>query len=173
MSNLTRYTIPPDQVDVPRILESWQWLLGSRKLTPVALSMFGDWFLQDSGGQVFYLNILGGEIIPVASTLSEFERLSEVQENCDEWFMGELVELLLEKDIKLKKGQTYGYKLLPILGGALKWENIEPTDPVVHQSILAQTIEQVQRLPRDTRIKGFTVDGRDPAEGKKWWQFWR
>jgi hypothetical protein len=87
--------------------------------------------------------------------------------------MGELVELLLEKNIRLKKGQTYGYKLLPILGGSLKWENIEPTDPVVHQSILAQTIEQAQRLPPDTRIKGFTIDGLDPGEAKKWWQFWK
>jgi hypothetical protein len=172
MGNLSKYTLSPTNVDVRKILVSWDWLLQSRPLTPLALSMFGDWFLEGRDGEIYYLNILGGDLVRIASNRQEFERLSELQENCDEWFMGELVELLVEKGITLKKGQTYGYKLLPILGGKIVPENIEPTDPVVHQSILSQTIEQVKGLPPGTRIRGITVDGRDPAVRKKWWQFW-
>jgi hypothetical protein len=173
MGNLSKYTIPPSELDVDRILESWGWLIGKRSLTPIAVSKFGDWFLEDSSGQIHYLNILGGELVKVAASRGEFERLSEQQANCDEWFMGELVELLVERGVTLRKGQTYGYKLLPILGGKIDADNIEPTDPVVHQSILAQTLEQTRDLPSGTRITGFTIDGEDPNPRKRWWQFWK
>jgi hypothetical protein len=54
--------------------------------------------------------------------------------------------------------QCYSYKLLPVLGGEMRAENVEIMDVDVGISITCQIHRQVKDLPEGTAIKGFKDD---------------
>lgn len=137
------------------LLSPWAWLLEGRKFTPVAMTSFGDWFLEAEGGAIHFLDTVAGQLKPVAATRRDFEMKADHRENLDEWFIADLVLSLRERGMKLKEGECYGYKLPPAVGGNLDAENIEPTDLMVHQAILGQILEQTKKLPPGTRIARF------------------
>ena len=126
------------------------------------MTAFGDWFLLDDDGSVHFLDLVAGKLSKAAETGDEFRRTMKLPEKLDEWFMAGLVESLLECGMVLGPGECYGYKLPPIVGGQLEVENIEPTDIVIHQSLLSQIHEQTRNLPEGTKINKFLIDGEEP-----------
>ena len=52
--------------------------------------------------------------------------------------------------------RVYPFKSPPVLGGALKVDNVQTIDFVVSRNIAGQLHDQVRRLPPGTRISGFT-----------------
>lgn len=148
-------------IDCPRLLSYWRWLL-QKDYHPIVMTAFGDWFLLDDDGSVHFLDLVAGKLSKAAETGDEFKQVMGRPEKLDEWFMAGLVESLLDNGIALELGQCYGYKLPPIVGGQLEVENIEPTDIVIHQSLLSQIHEQTRNLPEGTKISRFLVDGEEP-----------
>ena len=69
--------------------------------------------------------------------------------------MIELTTQLQLSDKKLKDGQLFSYKKLPIIGGDYSLDNFEPTDMEVHFSFAGQIHNQVKDLPVGTKIKEF------------------
>ena len=121
------------------------------------MTSFGDWFLEAEDGAIHFLDAVAGELRPIAGSQAEFEEKANLQENLDDWFIAELVVLLRERGMNLKKGECYGYKLPPAVGGKMEVENIEATDLMVHQAVLGQILEQTKKLPPGTPITGFDV----------------
>jgi hypothetical protein len=148
-------------LDCQRLLSYWRWLL-QKDYHPIVMTAFGDWFLLDDDGSVHFLDLVVGKLSKAAETGDEFKRVMGRPEKLDDWFMVGLVESLLECGIVLEPGQCYGYKLPPIVGGQLEVANIEPTDIVIHQSLLSQIHEQTRNLPEGTKISRFLVDGEEP-----------
>lgn len=148
-------------LDCPRLLSYWRWLL-QRDYQPIVMTAFGDWFLLDDDGSVHFLDLVAGRLSKVAETSDEFEQVMGLPEKLDEWFMADLVQLLLDAGIVIGRNQCYGCKIPPVLGGKIEVGNIEPTDIAVHQGLFSQIHEQTRNLPAGTKINKILIDGEEP-----------
>lgn len=157
----TRLTIDATGLDCDRLLSDWRWLV-PESLRPFSLTMFGDWFFEDSLGRVVFLDTVAAELSEIASSRQAFLRECAKQENLDQWFMADLAILCWERGLRPGPGQCLSFKIPPVLSGPLEVDNVEVCDLMVHESILAQIHRGVKDLPEGTRINRFVVDGEEP-----------
>lgn len=134
------------------LLADWRWLIGDA-VQLVLVSALGDLFLRDSEGHILWLDAGAARLTPVAESAEEFKRLMQLMEHVDEWFVPQLIGDLIATGKKLAAGQCYSYKVPPMLGGKMELGNFEPTDLLVHCSILGQVGRRIQ----GTKIDGFTT----------------
>ncbi|MGB6828856.1 MAG: hypothetical protein WBE41_12490, partial [Terracidiphilus sp.] len=74
-----------DDLDVERLLADWRWLC-PQKLTLINRNAFGDLFLRDVEGRVFWLDVAVGKLSLIANCEDEFRGLSDDPSNIEEWF---------------------------------------------------------------------------------------
>lgn len=139
-------------IDLKRITESWDWLIGNDK-TPILVSSIGDIFLEDRKGKCYWLNVGEGIIEKVADNKIEFKEKLNNNEIVSEWFLVELVAELKKEGLELTEKKLYGYKKLPVLGGEYEPENFELTDIEVHFELSGQIHKQIKDLPDGTKVK--------------------
>lgn len=139
-------------IDLKRITESWDWLIGNDK-TPILVSSIGDIFLEDRKGKCYWLNVGEGIIEKVAEDKTEFKEKLNNNEIVSEWFLVELVAELKKEGLELTEKKLYGYKKLPVLGGEYEPENFELTDIEVHFELSGQIHKQIKDLPDGTKVK--------------------
>ncbi len=139
-------------IDLKRITESWDWLIGNDK-TPILVSSIGDIFLEDINGKCYWLNVGEGIIEKVAEDKIEFKEKLNNNEIVSEWFLVELVAELKKEGLELTEKKLYGYKKLPVLGGEYEPENFELTDIEVHFELSGQIHKQIKDLPDGTKVK--------------------
>jgi hypothetical protein len=132
------------------LTDDWTWLIGTDKKV-ILISIIGDMFLANQNGSIFWLDVGQGKVEMVADDQTEFERKLTDVEQVNEWFMIDLSSQLLS-GMKLKPGELYSYKQLPILGGDYVTENFEPTSMAVHFSFAGQIHNQIKDLPEGTRV---------------------
>lgn len=154
-------TIETTGLDCDRLLSDWRWLV-PETLRPFSLTMFGDWFFEDSAGRVIFLDTVAAELSEIASSRRAFLADRAKQENLDQWFMADLAVLCWEQGLRPGPGQCLSFKIPPVLSGPLEIDNIEVCDLMVHESILAQIHRGVKYLPEGTQIDRFVVDGEEP-----------
>ncbi len=138
------------------LLREWHWLVGD-SMQLLLVSSLGDMFLANANGWVFWLNTGSGQLNQVARSAEDFKRLMQQREIADQWFVPQLVGDLITAGVFLGAGQCYSYKIPPVLGGRIQPDNFEPTDLVVHFSMLGQIHRQVKDLPPGTRISNIKV----------------
>lgn len=155
-----------DEVDALRLLASWSWLI-DRSVVPVALSRFGDWFLSDSDQHVFRLDILEGAFEPICDSVDQFHRLRSGDLELDDWFQEGMVSSLYRVGMVPGRGEGFGYKLPPVLGGSCERENVVVVKMAPWQIFMAQVHEQVRDLPPGTRIREVS----STPEGRVWLRY--
>jgi hypothetical protein len=74
-----------NHLDVERLLSEWRWLCPGR-MALVARSAFGDLFLSDDVGAVFWLNVSVGKLIKVSNSEAHFREIAEASQKREEWF---------------------------------------------------------------------------------------
>ena len=156
-----RLTIDAGGLDCDRLLSDWRWLV-PKALRPFSLTIFGDWFFEDSAGRVIFLDTVAAQLSEIASSRQAFLAEREKQENLDQWFMAVRAMLCWERGLRPGPGQCLSFKIPPVLSGPLEVDNIEVCDLMVHESILAQIHRGVKDLPEGTRIDRLVVDGEEP-----------
>jgi len=154
-------TIDLDGLDCDHLLSDWRWLVPT-SLRPFSLTMFGDWFFEDSDGRVIFLDTVAAQLSEIAASRQAFLAERKKQENLDQWFMANLAILCWERGLQPGPGQCLSFKIPPVLSGPLEVHNIEVCDLIVHESVLAQIHRSVKDLPEGTRIDRFVVDGEEP-----------
>jgi hypothetical protein len=75
-----RANIPIDGLSSQELLSDWQWLLKKPHII-VAMNNFGDMFLRDENGQVYFLSIAFGDLTKVANSVSELRQLTTAKQN--------------------------------------------------------------------------------------------
>lgn len=74
-----------EQLDSERLLAEWKWLCPA-PMTLVARSAFGDLFLRDQEGAVFWLDIGIGKLTRVCYSEAEFLEIAKSEGKRAEWF---------------------------------------------------------------------------------------
>jgi hypothetical protein len=138
-------------IDLIRLTESWDWLIGNDK-TPILVSSIGDIFLEDRNKKCYWLNVGEGIFEKVAEDKTEFKEKLNDKEIVNEWFLVELVATLKKGGMELTNKKLYGYKKLPVLGGEYEPENFELTDIEVHFELCGQIHKQIRDLPDGTKV---------------------
>lgn len=133
-----------------RLTEDWTWLIGTDKKV-ILISAIGDMFIMSDDKNIYWLDVGLGKIELIATDIEEFKAKLKDIEKVNDWFMIDLTTEL-RSDKKLKDGQLYSYKKLPIIGGDYSVDNFEPTDMEVHFSFAGQIHQQIKDLPDGTRI---------------------
>jgi len=148
------------------LLADWGWLI-KPNLQPIMMTAFGDLFLRDETGRVFFLDLKWGQLKQVAESEEEFGGLCEDREQRRVWFIGFLVMELRKLRGNLTARQCYSCKIPMSLGGQLEAENFERSDLDVHYSILSQLHQQTKDLPAGTKIDRVNIV--PPPEKEKSW----
>ena len=159
--NWRRLEIEIDGLDCDSLLSDWRWLVPDG-MTPVSMTIFGDWFLEDRAGRVHLLDTVGGKLSEIAPSRSAFLVERERPENLDEWSMADFARLCWRAGFRPSAGQCLSFKVPPVLGGSLDLENVEVCELMVHQSVMGQIHLRVKDLPEGTVIDQVTVDGEVP-----------
>jgi hypothetical protein len=134
------------------LLSDWRWLVGP-SYTPLLITAFGDMFLRDGLGQVYFLDLMSGDFKQVATSQDEFACLCDDKEKRRTWFLGFILTELRRELGNLSAGECFSCKIPLSLGGELEVENFKRTDLQTHYSILGQLHRQTKHLPPGTKIE--------------------
>jgi hypothetical protein len=150
-------TINPDGFDFASLLADWEWAM-PEPLRPVLLTAMGDAFAQGASGAVYFIDMIEGNIRPVADDGESFKALLRNNEFVtDHMFPSRIVELR-QAGMTLQPRQVYSHKHLLVLGGSDEIENVETTDVSVHIGIHGQVHRQVRDLPEGTPISEIKIE---------------
>ncbi|NQU25363.1 MAG: hypothetical protein HQ567_29105 [Candidatus Nealsonbacteria bacterium] len=155
------FFIQPSDDEISRALEAWQWLpIGTKK--PILVTAFGDMFLAGDQG-VWFLDTIEGNLKRICETEDELRETLETEDGQNHYLLAGFVERAQREDMTLADGQCYDFKLNPVVGGKIEYDNVEVQDFVVAMNIAGQLHGQVRGMPNGARVSGFTVDGESPA----------
>lgn len=146
----------PTKEKLARGLASWDWIDFSR-LTPLAVSSFGDVFF-DSGDSIVFLDTIEGKLTEVCGTQEHLEEIFSTEEGQDKYLLGGLVLSARESGLMLGAGECYHFKVEPIIGGAASVSNMTKMDFEIGLNILGQIHKQVKDLPIGAKITGVKLN---------------
>lgn len=148
---MSRLIIPTGELDPEGLLRNWQWLVPIGYRTLFA-SAFGDLFLSDERGRMFWLNVGGAELVEVAENASAFEQMLTEPEHRDFYLGPHLVEACEAAGLQREPDECYSYLTLPMLGGAYKPSNFRGRTLEGHLAGWGPICEQLAELPDGAEI---------------------
>ncbi len=138
-------TIQLAGLDTDDLLRDWRWRV-PKDYTPIQMTKFGDWFFGDSQQHVHMLDLIEGTLQEVAPSIPAYNELKNTAEKQGEWFLDGLVFRCAEAGVLLSPSQCYGWRVHPMLGGTLTFDNIQVFSLRVYQSLMGQIFRQYQNL---------------------------
>jgi len=100
------------------------------------MTKFGDWVFVDPTGRVSFLNLLDGNLCQVASSVAEYNQLKGTPDKQSNWFLDGLVFRCDSEGLLLRKGECYGWKVHPMIGGKFEFANIQTFSLRVYQALM-------------------------------------
>lgn len=149
-----RLFVDMDKIDLQSAYEEWLWLLGDFNYGVIAISCFGDWFVQSSDGKVHMIDATAAEFRRVADNVDEFRSLLGSIETRDEYFFASFIKyLVMEEKLVLQPNEIYAFKHPLFLGGKVEPANVQVIDFIVANSFHSQLFEQVKDIPDGAEIQ--------------------
>lgn len=137
------------------LLQEWSWLLEGRSFRTVALTIFGDWFLEDRrDGTVWFLDAGFGGLKQVAASREAWRRaLVPGSPGRQTWLLEGQHDLLTRRgDARPGPGRCWGWKLCPRAGGSLEIDNLSVGPIDLHQVFHARFTRRLSHLPEGASI---------------------
>ncbi len=150
------YLINPTSEELSEGLEAWSWLPVKEK-SPIAVTAFGDVFLESPEG-IWFLDTLEGSLNRIADSKPELDEILNTAEGQTHFLFSSFVDRALSEGMNLEEGQCYDFKVNPVLGGAVEFENIEVNDFVVSLYVSGQVHQQIKDLPPGAKIKEINIE---------------
>src|SRR5450830_925122 len=118
-----RYFISPDSKTLSDALDAWKWI-GLAGKTPIRVTAFADVFFSAIDG-IWFLDTIEGKLIRVSGSEIELDQMLETLENKDHYLLAGFIERAETENNELNGDECYDFKLHPIVGGSITYENIE------------------------------------------------
>lgn len=134
-------TLPLEDLDTTRLLADWRWLV-PESLTPFAVTLFADWFFEDAGGRIFFLDIIGGRLTPVAPNREIFYLACAEEQRRQDWYRVDLAMACWRQGLRPESGECLG--LMPPVDPAAQptVDDVGVCELGVHLSMLGQMHRQ-------------------------------
>jgi len=143
---------PVDQLEVERLLLEWRWLCPDQ-MTLVARSVFGDLFLRNEAGVVFWLNTAIGKLTEVAQSETHFLAMAETSEKQSEWFAEPDVQAAESRGLKSNTTQCIGFSVPVAFAESGSANTPYIADLYEYVSFLGDLNRQISTLPDGAKIK--------------------
>jgi len=101
---------PVESLDANRLLADWRWLC-PKPMSLVARNVFGELFLADERGIVFWLNVTTGTLTQIANSQADFHRIAALQENRKDWFVEFEAAAYAERGLQPSASQCIGFSV--------------------------------------------------------------
>jgi hypothetical protein len=146
---------PPERM--LQALDGWRWLPGLVGLQPWFASPFGDLFLVDGAGAVWYLDLIEGSVVRTWDDTNLCTSALQTPDGLDRYLLAGLAEAASERGVVPTESEVLCFEVPPFLGGPMDADHVETIDFVVGVDIAGQLHEQVKDLPPGTPISGVEI----------------
>lgn len=124
--NLNDLTIATDQLDQPRLLNHWQWLLPDQVEILLVTKTADCFLLQPETSHILFLDTNDGELEAIAADFDEFRAVLADPEFITDYFSLELIAPLLETP--LPENAIFALATPPVLGGSFETDELTLVD---------------------------------------------
>jgi len=158
--NLNDLTIATDNLDQPRLLNHWQWLLPDQVEVLLVTKTADCFLLEPETGHILFLDTNDGELEHIASDFDEFRSVLADPEFITDYFSLLLMAPLLETP--LPENAVFALATPPVLGGSFETDELTLVDIYQYfdeMGALWQKLSQIE-LPDDAANEpGSASDG--------------
>jgi hypothetical protein len=156
-------------VDRERLAEymakSWSWFAPIAQLSPFGITRFGDVFLRDGDGAIYFLDTSFGVLEKVGATREDFTARLPLLARA--MLRVELANELEAYGVTLAPGQCFGFGVSPLLGGPVSCANVAPLDAGTVLAWLGQLVQSTVPMAEGhpIRVSSLGRRRREPSYG--------
>jgi hypothetical protein len=143
---------PVDDLDVERLLADWRWLC-PQKLMLINRNAFGDMFLSDEKGRVFWLNVAVGCMSLIANCEAEFLKMSDDADKIQEWFAESDEQAAAKRGLIPGPCQCIGFSVPLGFAQSGSPETAYVADIYEHIGFLGDLHRQIATLPDGAKVR--------------------
>lgn len=140
-----------DNLEVKRLLSEWRWLCPAQ-MSLVARNVFGELFLQDETGAVFWLNTTTGQFTKVSDSKAQFQQMSEASEKRQEWFSEREIRAYARRGLVPTLFQCIGFAVPAVFAEGGTPDTAYIADIYEYVSFLGDLHRQILDLPDGSKI---------------------
>jgi hypothetical protein len=131
-------------------MEVW---LCPRRMTLVGKIAFGDLFLRDKAGVVFWLNTAAGKPTHIANSEAQFRSLAESNERRREWFAEPDQEACARRGLKPSTSQCIGFSVPLVFAESGSSDTAYIADLYEYVSFLGDLHRQIASCPDGSNVR--------------------
>ena len=140
-----------DSLEVERLLADWRWLCPSQ-MTLVARNVFGELFLQDEAGTVFWLNTTTGKLSKASDSKTQFLEMVQTSEKRREWLVEQQARAYAQRGLVPSSSQCIGFGVPAVFAEGGTPDTAYIADIYEHVSFLGDLHRQVANLPDGSKV---------------------
>jgi hypothetical protein len=140
-----------NHLDVERLLSEWRWLCPHR-MALVARTAFGDLFLRDQAGAIFWLNTAVGKMTKVSGSEAEFREVAQTSEKRKEWFAEPDLQACARRGLNPTSSQCVGFSVPIIFAESGSSSTPYLADFYEYVSFLGDLHRQISSAPDGTKV---------------------
>ena len=143
---------PVGDLDVERLLADWRWLC-PQKLTLINRNAFGDMFLRDEEGRVFWLNVAVGCMSLIANCEAQFLDLSSAPDKIEAWFAESDERAAAKRGLIPGPSQCIGFSVPLVFAESGSPDTAYVADIYDQIGFLGDIHRQISTTPDGTKVK--------------------
>ena len=141
-----------DGLDVERLLTEWRWLC-PEQVTLVARSAFGDLFLRNQAGEIFWLDSAIGKLTKIADSEAQFHESANTPKKQQEWFAEAEEHSAAAHGFVPNVNQCIGFSIPLIFAETGSSNKMYVVNIYEHVSFLGDINRQMSDCPDGSKVK--------------------
>ena len=140
-----------DNLEIERLLSEWRWLC-PHQMSLLARNVFGELFLQDQAGAVFWLNTTTGKFNKVSDSEAQFLEMAQTSDKRQEWFAELETQAYAQRGLAPGSSQCIGFGVPAVFAEGGTPETAYVADIYEHVSFLGDLHRQIAEMPDGSRV---------------------
>ena len=146
------YQWPVGDLDGERLLANWRWRC-PQAVTLINRNAYGDLFLRDEEGKVFWLDVAIGSLSQIASSESQVLALSENADKLEEWFAESDARTAAAEGLIPGPSQCIGFSVPLVFAESASANTAYIADIYDHIGFLGDLHKQIATMPDGAKLK--------------------
>jgi len=141
-----------DGLEVDRLLSNWRWLCPPQ-MSLLARNVFGELFLQDESGSVFWLDTTVGKLNRVAISKADFLEMAKTSQKRQEWFAEHEAAAYANRGLVPSSTQCIGFAVPAVFAEGGAPDSAFVVDIYERVAFLGDLHQQLLGLPDSSKVR--------------------